>query len=154
MDDQTIRWSDDGWWQVQDADNYREICSGSLNEINSCDVGRAGGFIVINHSSGDRWNLEVKAPATSTTVTTAPSRHTSEPETSVRRPTLHTASYSFTQAVASGNVPSGPPRGVYLAWDRVHSYADGVNNYRDNVYQTTVKNNFGWKDPDGRPGSV
>ena len=47
----TISWPDDGWYQVQDAVSFDEVCTGGL----SCEVTN-GTYIVINHSSGSRWN--------------------------------------------------------------------------------------------------
>jgi hypothetical protein len=46
----TISWPDDGWYQVQDAATYAEVCSGGL----SCSV-VSGTYIVINHSTGERF---------------------------------------------------------------------------------------------------
>ena len=47
----TISWPDDGWYQVQRADNFETVCEGGRE----CSVG-AGEYIVINHSSGERFN--------------------------------------------------------------------------------------------------
>lgn len=46
----TISWPDDGWYQVQDAADYTSVCEGST----SCDVS-AGEYIVINHTTGERF---------------------------------------------------------------------------------------------------
>ena len=51
----TISWPDDGWYQVQTADGSRSVCEGG----SSCDV-EPGRYLVINHSSGQRFpDIEV-----------------------------------------------------------------------------------------------
>ena len=47
----TISWPDDGWYQVQDASTYSSICEGGT----SCAV-QAGNYVVINHTTGQRFN--------------------------------------------------------------------------------------------------
>lgn len=50
-----ISWPDNGdWYQVQNADDYSSICDGGL----SCSVA-AGRYIVINHKTGIRTEVEV-----------------------------------------------------------------------------------------------
>jgi|GEM_PF-1557210 hypothetical protein len=49
----TISWPDDGWYQVQDSETFESICEGG----SSCDV-ESGVFIVINHTTGQRWWME------------------------------------------------------------------------------------------------
>ena len=46
----TISWPDDGWYQVQRADDYSTVCEG----VRQCDVDD-GVYTVINHSSGMRF---------------------------------------------------------------------------------------------------
>jgi len=46
-----LRWPNDGWYQVQDATNFQNVCEGGL----SCEL-PAGSYNVINHSTGARWN--------------------------------------------------------------------------------------------------
>jgi len=46
----TISWPDDGWYQVQDATDYSQICAG----VQSCAV-EPGTYIVINHTTGQRF---------------------------------------------------------------------------------------------------
>ena len=46
----TISWPDDGWYQVQSADTYESLCEGG----SSCEV-EAGTYIVINHTTGERF---------------------------------------------------------------------------------------------------
>lgn len=46
----TISWPDDGWYQVQDATTYSEVCAGGR----SCAVA-PGSYVVINHSTGERF---------------------------------------------------------------------------------------------------
>lgn len=46
----TISWANDGWYQVQNASDYQTVCEGG----NSCQV-EHGSYIVINHSTGQRW---------------------------------------------------------------------------------------------------
>ncbi len=58
-DGQTIRWSGDGWWQVQDTQNYNEICSGNIDEINSCSINQSGEYKVTNHTTGQSWFVNV-----------------------------------------------------------------------------------------------
>jgi hypothetical protein len=50
VDDTTISWPDDGWYQVQDAATYSEVCAGGR----SCSVD-PGAYVVINHSTGERF---------------------------------------------------------------------------------------------------
>lgn len=53
----TISVPDDGWYQIQSATNYSTVCEG----VTSCTV-VPGKYIVINHSSGDRFeNVLVSA---------------------------------------------------------------------------------------------
>lgn len=55
----TISWPNNGWYQVQRSDNYETICGGGQ----SCVVPN-GLFIVINHSTGERFeNIEVSGGA-------------------------------------------------------------------------------------------
>ena len=56
----TISWPDDGWYQVQTADGLTNICEGTR----SCVV-EAGRYIVINHSTGERFT-HVTVPASPT----------------------------------------------------------------------------------------
>lgn len=46
----TIALPDDGWYQVQDAETFQSLCEGKR----SCTV-PAGAYIVINHSTGERF---------------------------------------------------------------------------------------------------
>ncbi len=46
----TISWADDGWYQVQRADDYSAVCNGG----SSCEVDN-GVFTVINHTTGTRY---------------------------------------------------------------------------------------------------
>ena len=46
-----ITWPDDGWYQVQDATTFETICEGGTN----CTV-QPGSYIVINHSTGQRFS--------------------------------------------------------------------------------------------------
>ncbi len=50
IDGNTIRWPDNGWYQVQDAGTFESLCEGGL----SCDV-PPGRYIVINHNTGERF---------------------------------------------------------------------------------------------------
>lgn len=51
----SISWTDDGWYQVQELDTYVSVCEGGR----SCEVA-AGRYVVINHTSGERWeNISV-----------------------------------------------------------------------------------------------
>jgi len=52
----TISWPDDGWYQVQNAETFVSVCEGGT----SCEV-QPGSFIVINHTSGERFDVEVKS---------------------------------------------------------------------------------------------
>lgn len=45
---------EDGWYQVQDRSDYSEVCAGVYN----CEV-PAGSYNVINHSTGERFRIEV-----------------------------------------------------------------------------------------------
>ncbi len=50
VDGDTISWPDDGWYQVQSASTYESFCEGGL----SCTVDD-GSYIVINHTTGERF---------------------------------------------------------------------------------------------------
>ena len=56
VDGNTIRWPDNGWYQVQNADTFESLCEGGL----SCDV-PPGRYIVINHSTGERFT-DIQVP--------------------------------------------------------------------------------------------
>lgn len=45
-----ISWPDNGWYQVQNAETYKEVCAGTR----SCTVA-PGTYLVINHSTGERY---------------------------------------------------------------------------------------------------
>lgn len=55
VDGLIINWSFDGYYQVQDAPTYQEICNGT----DFCIVPKVGRYTVINHSLGLRTELEV-----------------------------------------------------------------------------------------------
>lgn len=58
VDQFTISWPDDGWYQVQDSENYKTLCEGTQ----SCVV-QPGVYIVINHTTGQRVeDVSVSAP--------------------------------------------------------------------------------------------
>ena len=46
----TISWPDDGWYQVQNSDTFVTVCEGGR----SCDVA-AGNYVIINHTTGQRF---------------------------------------------------------------------------------------------------
>ena len=54
----TISWEDNGWYQVQTADDYRSICEGGI----SCVVSE-GDYIVINHTTAERFEVTVAETA-------------------------------------------------------------------------------------------
>ena len=62
-----ISWPDDGWYQVQDANTFNTICEG----VRSCEVDD-GTYIVINHSTGMRYDSVVVANDGETTPPTEP----------------------------------------------------------------------------------
>lgn len=63
-----IGWPDDGWYQVQDAETYAEVCAGGRQ----CEV-VPGTYIVVNHSSGTRWDsVIVEAEAHDSTAASRP----------------------------------------------------------------------------------
>ena len=60
----TISWPDDGWYQVQTADGLTSLCEGTR----SCDV-EPGSYIVINHTTGERFtNITVQSSQTTDDV--------------------------------------------------------------------------------------
>lgn len=59
---------DDGWYQVQNAQNYKTICEG----VSSCAVG-PGKYIVINHTTGVRMEKSVPSSSGVTEVDLYPS---------------------------------------------------------------------------------
>lgn len=62
----TISWPDNGWHQVQDATTFQTLCEGGT----SCDVS-PGTYLLINHTTGERFTDIVVSG--STTPTTPPS---------------------------------------------------------------------------------
>ena len=68
----TISWPDDGWYQVQTADGTRNVCEGGT----SCDVD-PGLYLLINHTTGERFSdVEVSGGSSPTTPTTPPASDT------------------------------------------------------------------------------
>ena len=57
-----ISWPDDGWYQVQNAQTYTEVCAGG----SSCEV-TTGTYIVINHTTGERFTSVVDSSEIPTT---------------------------------------------------------------------------------------
>jgi len=67
-DGNTIRWPNDGWYQVQNADTFASICEGGTE----CQVA-PGNYVVINHSTGQRLTLSVGGNSSSGNRAAAPS---------------------------------------------------------------------------------
>ena len=64
VDGNLIRWPDNGWYQVQSAVDFATICQGGR----SCEVA-AGRYIVINHTTGQRFEgIEVSAQTVSGSI--------------------------------------------------------------------------------------
>ncbi len=61
----TISWPDDGWYQVQSSATFESICEGG----SSCVV-EPGSYIVINHTTGQRFT-NITVPTESTPVANA-----------------------------------------------------------------------------------
>ncbi len=59
----TISWPDDGWYQVQNAATFETMCQGGT----SCDVS-AGTYVVINHTTGERFSDIVVGGSTGPTT--------------------------------------------------------------------------------------
>lgn len=53
----TISWSDSGWYQIQNSTDFTTVCEGE----NFCELPH-GSYIVINHSTGERWE-DIVVPA-------------------------------------------------------------------------------------------
>ena len=55
-----VTWPDDGWYQVQRDDTFETVCEGSVAANSSTSGGPclidSSGYIVINHTSGERFN--------------------------------------------------------------------------------------------------
>ena len=70
----TVSWPDDGWYQVQHADTYETVCEGSIASSSAVAGGPcridSGRYIVINHSSGERFE-NITAANTSSASDTA-----------------------------------------------------------------------------------
>jgi len=58
-----ISWPDDGWYQVQTSDGIQNVCNGG----SVCDVS-PGEYLVINHTSGERYNNVAVGGVEQTTV--------------------------------------------------------------------------------------
>lgn len=56
VSDDGISWPDDGWYQVQRASDYESLCQGGRR----CSL-VPGNYIVINHTTGQRWET-VRVP--------------------------------------------------------------------------------------------
>ena len=69
----TISWPSVGWWQVQSpATGQYDLCNSSVDG-NSCQV-EPGRYVVINHSTGDRFeNVSVESSVTVTQELSPPS---------------------------------------------------------------------------------
>jgi len=67
-DGNTIRWPNDGWYQVQNADTFASICEGGTE----CQVA-PGNYVVINHSTAQRLTLSVGGNSSSGNSAAAPS---------------------------------------------------------------------------------
>jgi len=48
---QSLSWPNDGWYQVQEANNFLAVCEGG----SGCVV-QPGNYVVINHTTGERFN--------------------------------------------------------------------------------------------------
>lgn len=57
IDGRVINWPAGGWYQVQNTQNFNEVCNG---EISSCEVDSSGSYKVTNHSLG--LNVTVDVP--------------------------------------------------------------------------------------------
>jgi len=55
IDELTINWSLDGWYQILDANTFEEVCTG----VYACVVPEFGRYIVINHTLDYRTEVEV-----------------------------------------------------------------------------------------------
>lgn len=66
----TLTWSDDGWYQVQRADTYETVCEGMDSASSSVSGGAcvidASSYIVINHTTGERFEGIAAGSASST----------------------------------------------------------------------------------------
>lgn len=60
-----ISWPDDGWYQVQDRETFTSVCEGGR----SCTV-EDGTYVVINHSTGDRFSRVIVGEADTTITVT------------------------------------------------------------------------------------
>ncbi len=93
VDGLTISWPDDGWYQVQTASGTDTLCNGTR----SCVV-PSGEYIVINHSTGQRWDSivvpasAIEAPATSIDDN---SPNATAPDTSLTDFTLQERTFTF-----------------------------------------------------------
>ena len=63
-----LSWSDDGWYQVQNAETYLSVCEGGT----SCSL-PSGRYNVINHTTGERWDGIMVSVDEADTPTMAPS---------------------------------------------------------------------------------
>ena len=66
VDVDTIRWPDNGWYQVQNAETFQSVCEGGQQCLVS-----PGNYIVINHSNGVRQAVTVSSSADTGTATTS-----------------------------------------------------------------------------------
>jgi len=120
-----ISWPDDGWYQVQDASTYLEVCAGGQQ----CQVA-PGTYIVINHSTGNRWeSIEVEgAPDTTTDSSNPPTTVTVE-GTTIRWPDdgwYQVQAADTYASVCEGGSSCNVPIGTYIVIN--HSTGQRFNN--------------------------
>ena len=72
----TVTWPSDGWYQVQRADTFETVCEGIESSDSSVSGGNciidSGSYIVINHTSGERFE---NVTATTASASTSTSTH-------------------------------------------------------------------------------
>lgn len=75
VDGDTIRWPDNGWYQVQNLKDYASVCEG----VTECRV-PPGSYVVINHSSGERHHVNVLVDSAADYFTTDAIEQPVEPD--------------------------------------------------------------------------
>lgn len=100
-----ISWPDDGWYQVQDSSTYASLCQGGR----SCSV-TPGKYIVINHSTGQRFENITVTDESSTDLPPPQVPELADPSAlPLPLPNPRDPFGSFLEADDEPAVPGGPP---------------------------------------------
>lgn len=140
---------DDGWYQVQRADNFDSICEGQR----SCEV-TPGDYIVINHTTGERFNVSVSGDQGSVASISVSGNTISWPDDGWYQVQTATTYESLCEGGRSCNVPDGEYIVInHTTGARETLTVDGTTTTPDTVVQidpnelvSVVGNTIYWRD--------